>query len=355
MNSETPNLIGLNRRHAPRLSIVAPCYNEQGCLREFHRRAQAAARAAVGDDHEIVLVNDGSRDRTWAVIQGLVAEDPRLVAVNLSRNYGHQLALTAGLQICQGERILIIDSDLQDPPELLADMMRLMDAGADVVYGQRRQRQGETAFKRLSASLFYRLLQRLISIEIPADTGDFRLMSRRVLDHLNAMPEHHRFVRGLVSWIGFRQVPLEYDRDARFAGETHYPLAKMIRFALDAVTGFSVTPLRAASWLGFGLGAISMMLLIYTLGSWLLGLTVDGWTSLTTIVLIIGSSQLLTLGVIGEYLGRLYLEVKRRPLFIIESVVSNNALPVVESQGPDPALVPGRREARNSGRSRFGT
>jgi dolichol-phosphate mannosyltransferase len=208
----------------PHLSIVAPCYNEEACLPEFHRRVENAARAVVGDDYEIVLVNDGSRDRTWRVIQDLVAADPHLIAVNLSRNYGHQLALTAGLQICRGARILVIDSDLQDPPELLGDMMQRMDDGADVVYGRRRTRDGETWFKKTSARLFYRLLRRLIDVDVPADTGDFRLMSRRVLDQLNAMPEHYRFVRGLVSWIGFQQVPLDYDRDPRFAGETHYPL-----------------------------------------------------------------------------------------------------------------------------------
>jgi dolichol-phosphate mannosyltransferase len=306
--------------HVPFLSVVAPCYNEEQCLPEFHRRVQAAASAAVGDDYEIVLINDGSRDRTWELICKLAAEDPHIVAVNLSRNYGHQLALTAGLQCCAGARILIIDSDLQDPPELLGEMMQRMDDGADVVYGLRRQRDGETLFKRTSARLFYRLLRRMVDVDIPADTGDFRLMSRRVLDELNAMPEHYRFIRGLVSWIGFRQEPLEYDRDPRFAGTTHYPLLKMLRFAVDAITGFSVTPLRTAAWLGVALGLCSFLMLIYTLGSWVLGRTIDGWTSLTTIVLVIGATQLLTLGVIGEYLGRLYLEVKRRPLYIIESV-----------------------------------
>jgi dolichol-phosphate mannosyltransferase len=304
----------------PFLSIVAPCYNEEACLPEFHRRVTAAARSVVGDDYEVVLINDGSRDRTWASICGLAAQDPHVVAVNLSRNYGHQLALTAGLQCCAGSRILIIDADLQDPPELLDEMMQRMDDGADVVYGQRRVRDGETWFKRTSAAVFYRLLRRMVDVDIPADTGDFRLITRRVLDELNGMPEHYRFIRGLVSWIGFRQVPLVYDRDPRFAGETHYPLLKMLRFAVDAITGFSVTPLRTAAWMGAALGVCSLLMLAYTLGSWILGYAVNGWTSVTTIMLVIGAAQLLTLGVIGEYLGRLYLEVKRRPLFIIESV-----------------------------------
>jgi dolichol-phosphate mannosyltransferase len=315
-NDSARGQIGRN----PYLSVVAPCYNEQECLPEFHRRVRAAAVACVGDDYEIVLINDGSRDRTWELICALAAEDRHIVAINLSRNYGHQLALTAGLQCCAGKRIMIIDADLQDPPELLDEMMHRVDDGADVVYGLRRQRDGETVFKRLSARLFYRVLRRLVDVDIPADTGDFRLITRRVLDALNAMPEHHRFIRGMVSWIGFRQVPLEYDRDPRFAGTTHYPLLKMVRFAVDAITGFSVTPLRTAAWLGMVLGLGSLLMLGYTLGSWVLGRTIDGWTSLTTIVLIIGATQLMTLGVIGEYLGRLYLEVKRRPLFVIESV-----------------------------------
>ncbi len=315
-----------SQRRAPYLSVVAPCYNEESCLPEFHRRTEAAARVVAGDDFEIVLVNDGSRDATWPVMQQLIEADPHVIAVNLSRNYGHQLALTAGLQVCRGERILIIDADLQDPPELVGEMMQRMDEGADVVYGHRRQRDGETRFKRWSAQMFYRVLRGMIDVDSPADAGDFRLVTRRVLDELNALPEHFRFIRGLVSWIGFRQVPLDYDRDARFAGTTHYPLLKMLRFAADAVTGFSVLPLRTASCLGLLLGLGSLLMVVYTLGSWALGHAVDGWTSVTTIVLIIGSAQLVTLGIIGEYLGRLYLEVTRRPLFSIERIAGQHAV-----------------------------
>jgi glycosyltransferase involved in cell wall biosynthesis len=311
--------------HGPSLSIVAPCYNEEACLPEFHRRVTAAARVVAGENFEIVLVNDGSRDATWSVLRQLVEDDEHVLAINLSRNYGHQLALTAGLQACRGDRILIIDSDLQDPPELLGEMMSLMDLGNDVVYGMRRQREGETAFKRGSARLFYRLLRRLVEVDIPADTGDFRLITRRVLGELNRMPEQHRFIRGLISWIGFRQVPLVYDRDPRFAGETHYPLLKMLRFAVDAVTGFSVVPLRIASFLGAALGAGSLLLLFYTLGSWVTGHALSGWTSLATILLIIGSAQLMTLGMLGEYIGRLYMESKRRPLFVISDVHSQQS------------------------------
>ena len=304
------------------LSIVVPCFNEQDSLPEFHRRMSAAA-GATGEAYEIVFVDDGSSDRTWEVLRALSATDPTVVAVKLSRNHGHQLALTAGLTQCRGERVLVIDADLQDPPELLGAMLAMLDAGADVVYGQRRSRAGETRFKTATAAAFYRLLRRLVEIDIPLDAGDFRLMSRRALDVLNAMPEHHRFIRGMVSWIGLRQVPILYDRDARYAGETKYPLRKMIRFALDAITGFSVAPLRLASVLGGVAAALSLLLMIYTLGSWLLGHTTPGWTSLSSIVLLIGSVQLMVLGIIGEYLGRLYIEAKRRPLFVIETVVAS--------------------------------
>jgi polyisoprenyl-phosphate glycosyltransferase len=301
-----------------RLSVVTPCYNEQESIDELHRRTSAACCASVGADYEIVLVNDGSRDQTWAAMIMLVDRDPHVVAVNLSRNYGHQTALSAGLTVCRGERILILDADLQDPPELLAAMMARMDAGADVVYGQRINRAGETAFKRITARVFYRLFRKIVDIEIPLDAGDFRLMSRRAVDILNQMPEQHRFIRGMVGWIGLRQEPIPYHRAARFAGKTKYPFPKMVRFALDAITGFSIKPLRLASWLGLGSGMVGLILVLYVLGSWGGGRTVEGWTSVMIVVLMLGSSQLLVLGLIGEYLGRLYLEAKNRPLFIIE-------------------------------------
>jgi glycosyltransferase involved in cell wall biosynthesis len=216
----------------PRLSVVIPCYNEEACLHELHRRVSAAAREAAGASHEIVLINDGSKRRSWAVMQELSRRDSRVVAINLSRNHGHQLALTAGLDLCAGERILIIDADLQDPPELLSAMMAEMDRHqADVVYAVRRARSGETAFKKATAKLFYRLLDKLTDVDIPLDTGDFRLMSRRALDAFLSLPEQARFIRGMVSWVGFRQIPFAYDRQERFSGATKYPLRKMIAFA----------------------------------------------------------------------------------------------------------------------------
>jgi dolichol-phosphate mannosyltransferase len=304
----------------PALSIVAPCYNEQACLPEFHRQVTDAARAAVGDDYEIILVNDGSRDGTLAVMRALAATDPRVIAINLSRNFGHQKALSAGLHFARGDRVLAIDADLQDPPALLAEMMARMDQGADVVYGQRRARAGETAFKKATAALFYRLLRRLTEIDIPADTGDFRLMNRRTVDIFKSMPEQFRFIRGLIAWIGLRQTPVLYDRDPRYDGETSYPLRKMLAFAIDAITGFSVVPLRFVSWAGLAASAASMAMFAYTIVQWARGATVAGWTSLAALILIIGGLQLLFLGVLGEYVGRIYMEGKRRPLFVVSDI-----------------------------------
>ncbi len=307
--------------HRPALSVVIPCYNEAECLEALHARVSAAAHAAVGSDFEIVLVNDGSRDASWEVMQRLSAADPRLVAVNLSRNHGHQLALTAGLDLCAGEQILIIDADLQDPPELLSDMRAVMAAeGADVVYAVRRKREGETFFKKVTAAAFYRVLDRVTDTPIPLDTGDFRLMSRRALDALLSLPEQARFIRGMVAWVGFRQVPFPYDRHERHAGETKYPLSKMLRFAFDAVTGFSTAPLRWASHIGIALFFLSFLLLIYSAIGFFTGSAVQGWTSLMLITVFLGAVQMLVLGMIGEYLGRLYVESKRRPLYLVADV-----------------------------------
>jgi dolichol-phosphate mannosyltransferase len=309
------------------VSVVAPCYNEEESLPEFHRRVRDVCEK-VGRPYEIVLVNDGSSDRTWDRMREAAAADPHLVLVDLSRNHGHQLALTAGLSVCRGDRILIIDADLQDRPELLPAMMEIMDQGVDVVYGQRRTREGESAFKLFTAAFFYRLIEKLTDTPIPRDTGDFRLMSRRALNILANMPERHRFIRGMVSWIGFRQEPLLYDRDKRFAGETKYPLIKMVRFAVDAITGFSIKPLALASVMGFVFACISICLLAYALAGWFFFRTVSGWTSLLVIVTLLGSVQLLVLGILGEYVGRLYEQSKNRPLFVIRSIV--------RSDSPDP-------------------
>jgi dolichol-phosphate mannosyltransferase len=310
--------------NVPSLSIVVPCYNEEACLAELHARLGAAARQVADGAYELVLVNDGSRDGSWEMMQALAQGDPHVVAINLSRNHGHQLALTAGLDLCSGERILIIDADLQDPPELLPDMMATMEGQrADVVYAVRRARAGETAFKRGTAKLFYRALSRVAEIEIPLDTGDFRLMSRRALDALLSLPEQARFIRGMVAWVGFRQVPIVYDRAERHAGQTKYPLSKMVRFALDAVTGFSTAPLRFASHVGLWLVAASALLIVYIAFAFLTGTAIQGWTSLMLVVVVLGAVQMFVLGMIGEYLGRLYIEAKRRPLYIVSDIAGH--------------------------------
>lgn len=304
---------------APMLSVVVPCYDEVECIDELHRRITAAAQP-IGS-YEIILVNDGSGDETWQKICTLSYADPHLTAINLSRNHGHQLALTAGLDLCRGHAILVIDADLQDPPELLGPMLDTMRTEkADVVYGVRRHREGETAFKRATASAFYRLLSRATDTEIPVDTGDFRLMSRRALDVFLSMPEQARFIRGMVSWIGFKQVPISYDRDERYAGETKYPLSKMVRFALDALTAFSSTPLKLASHIGIGLAFASCALIGYILFGWLSGEAVQGWTSLMLVVVTLGAIQMFVLGLMGEYIGRMYNQNKDRPLYIVSDI-----------------------------------
>ncbi len=267
------------------------------------------------------------------MMQELSKHDERLVAVNLSRNHGHQLALTAGLDLCRGERILIIDADLQDPPELLGDMLAKMDSdGADVVYGLRTARAGETRFKRATAAGFYRLLSRATDVDIPVDAGDFRLMSRRALNALLAMPEQARFIRGMVAWIGFKQVPFPYQRDERFAGVTKYPLSKMIRFALDALTGFSSAPLKLASHAGLWLAAGSVVLILYIAVSWASGATIQGWTSLMLVVVVLGAVQMFVLGLMGEYIGRLYSQAKQRPLYIVQDIIgAPRAAPTADS------------------------
>ena len=299
------------------ISIVVPCYNEEESLPELYRRVSAAAKS-VGRPYELVLVDDGSADRTWEEIAARAKADPAVRGVKLARNHGHQLALTAGLAAAEGDRILMIDADLQDPPELLPDMLAMMDRGYDVVYGKRIRRAGESLFKKATASLFYRLINRLSDVPIPVDVGDFRLVNRRVLDTFLEMPERARFIRGMFAWIGFRQIGLEYEREARFAGETKYPLKAMLRFAGDALTGFSTAPLRLATMLAYGSLVVSAIMAIYVLWSLAVTATAPGWASLLLAVAFFSGIQLLTLGIIGEYLGRLYMEVKGRPLYMIE-------------------------------------
>jgi dolichol-phosphate mannosyltransferase len=309
------------------LSVTIPCYNEEAGLPELHRRVTATCKAVVGEDYEVILVNDGSRDGTWDTIQALSAADPHVIGVDLSRNFGHQAALTAALTLATGKRIFILDADLQDPPELLGEMMKMMDAGADVVYGKRRSRAGETKRKKATAKVFYRLLAAMIDFDIPTDAGDFRLMSRRVLEALLSMPEAHRFIRGMVSWIGFVQVPLEYDRQSRYAGETGYTFAKMINFALDAITAFSAKPLRIGLYAGMGLVGLSMLGILYSLISWAFFSTQPGWTSLIITVMLLGGAQIFMLALIGEYVSRTFVQTKARPLYFLREIVGTSRQP----------------------------
>lgn len=312
----------------PRLSVTSPCYNEEAGLPELHRRLTAACKEVAGDDYEIILVNDGSsRDDTWGAICRLHDADPHVIGVDLSRNFGHQAALTAALSLSRGERIFILDADLQDPPELLAAMWREMDAGADVAYGKRRSRDGESKRKKVTALLFYRVLRQLIDFDIPTDTGDFRLISRRVLDALLSMPEAHRFIRGMVSWIGFKQVPVEYDRQSRYAGETGYTFAKMINFALDAITAFSAKPLRIGLYAGMALVGFSWLGIVYSLVSWLFFSTQPGWTSLIIAVMLLGGAQIFMLALIGEYVSRTFVQTKGRPLYFFREIVGTSVRP----------------------------
>ncbi|HTK36676.1 MAG TPA: glycosyltransferase family 2 protein [Caulobacteraceae bacterium] len=308
---------------APRLSVIAPCFDEEPSLPAFVQRMTAACDAAVGEDYELVLVNDGSRDRTWSVIQDLTAKHSHIVGVNLSRNHGHQLAVTAGLHLARGELVMIIDADLQDPPELLPEMMSLIGQGFDVVYGRRRTRASESRFKRATASLFYRLLDKVADVEIPRDTGDFRLMTRRIVDRLNAMPEHDRFIRGMVAWLGGRQTEILYDRDARHAGETHYTLGKMLKLAANGLTSFSTAPLRIASFLAVVGMLIAGAIMLYALVSFFQGNVARGWTSQALITVFFGIGQFGCLAIIGAYLGRIYMQVKGRPLYLIDEVVAS--------------------------------
>jgi dolichol-phosphate mannosyltransferase len=299
------------------LSVVAPCFNEDKVLPEFYDRMSKACKTAVGDGYELVLVDDGSSDSTWQRMCEYADGDTRVVGVRLLRNHGHQLAATAGLAVARGDRVMLIDADLQDPPELLSQMMEVMDKGAEVVYGKREAREGETRFKLATASLFYRVLNSLSRVQIPQDAGDFRLMRREVVDILKSMPEQHRFIRGMVSWIGGKQVAFSYVRDARFAGTTKYPLRKMVIFAIDAITSFSISPLRFSVWLGLGSATLSLVILCYALGQWANGDVVPGWASSIVATTFFSGVQLVVLGVMGEYLGRVMEEVKRRPLFVI--------------------------------------
>ncbi len=305
----------------PVYSVVAPVFNEEETLPHFYDRVMAAMER-LGEPFELVLINDGSRDGSFRAMRALHERDPRVRVVDFSRNFGHQIAISAGLDHARGQAVIIIDSDLQDPPEVILELIARWRDGAEVVYAQRATRRGETRFKLLTAAIFYRLIARITSVDIPRDTGDFRLLDRRVVDALVAMREHHRFMRGLSVWVGFRQEAVRYERQERFAGTTKYPLSKMIRFSLDAITSFSHLPLQLATSVGFALAGISLLgILVAAIVRIFVPGAIIGQATTLIIVLLLGGIQLIFLGVIGEYLGRIYDEVRARPLYIVRTVL----------------------------------
>jgi dolichol-phosphate mannosyltransferase len=301
------------------ISVIVPCYNEEVVLRSTHERLSRVLSELQGLDYELIFVNDGSVDQTQHILTQLQLHDVRVRVLRLSRNFGHQIAVTAGLEEARGDAVVIIDADLQDPPEVIPEMVQLWQGGADVVYGIRREREGESRFKLWTAKAFYRLINRLSDTKMPLDAGDFRLLDRKVVEVIKTMPERARFLRGMVSWAGFRQVSIPYDRAARHAGDSKYPLAKMIHFAMDGIISFSLVPLKLAIWTGFLAIWIAVAGIIVAVLDRLLekGLA-RGWASLFVAVLFMGGVQLVSLGIIGEYLGRIYTEVKRRPLYVVQ-------------------------------------
>ena len=301
----------------PVVSVVAPVYDEEILLPEFYRRVTAALEQ-LAVPFELILVNDGSHDSSGAIMDRLHQADARVKVIHFSRNFGHQIAITAGTDHATGQAVAVIDSDLQDPPEVIIEMYKEWQNGFQVIYGVRAQREGETAFKRMTASMFYRLIRRITNINLPLDTGDFRLMDQRVVKAMSKMREHHRFMRGLSVWVGFKQTGVKYNRDARTAGVTKYPFRKMVRFALDAITSFSYLPLQLATYTGFAIAGVSAVAMVLAIILRLLNSDIFYGQATTLVsVLFLGGIQLIFLGVIGEYLGRIYDEVKRRPLYIV--------------------------------------
>ena len=307
------------------LSIVVPLYNEEGNVAPLVERIVAIAERLPGiARYEIVLVNDGSRDATLAQIREQMRARRDVVLVNLSRNFGHQIAATAGIDIAQGQAVVLMDGDLQDPPELIAQFVERWRQGYDVVYAVRRTRKGESAFKLFTARMFYRTIKRLTNVSIPVDTGDFRLMSRRVVEALKRSHERHRFLRGMVSWVGYNQIGVEYDREERLTGKTKYPVSKMLKFAIDGITSFSDVPLRFASYLGFTVSTAAFVyaIIIILFKAFHFGTPeyARGWASTMVVILFLGGVQLIGIGILGEYIGRIYDEVKARPLYLISDI-----------------------------------
>lgn len=307
-----------------KISVVIPMYYEEEVARECYKRTNNVLEELQNYEHEIIFVNDGSKDNTLNILEDIANEDKKVKVVSFSRNFGHQAAVTAGLKEVTGDAILIIDSDMQDPPELLPEMLTLWEQGNEVIYAKRKVRKGESHFKLFTAKMFYKVLNGLSDVEIPKDTGDFRLVDRKVVDVINSMPEHNKFLRGLFSWVGFKQIPFEYERKERFAGKTKYPLKKMLKLASDGIIGFSSKPLKLIGGLGIISIFISFIILIYALISYAFDLNdlTAGWTSLMVAITFFAGVQLVSLWMIGEYIARIYDETKKRPQYIVDKKIN---------------------------------
>ena len=307
-----------------KISIVIPMYYEEEVAEECYNRVVNVCRRIENYEYEIIFVNDGSKDKTLEILENIANNDKNVKVISFARNFGHQPAVTAGLKYVTGDAIVIIDADLQDPPELIPEMLKLWEQGYEVIYGKRKKREGESKFKLLTASMFYKTLNALSDVEIPKDTGDFRLVDRKVVDVVNSMPEHNKFLRGLFSWVGFEQYAFEYERKERFAGKTKYPLKKMLKLASDGIIGFSTKPLKLLGGLGAISILISLCILIYALISFACDLNnlTAGWTSIMVSITFFAGVQLMSIWLISEYIGRIYDETKKRPQYIIKKTIN---------------------------------
>jgi len=308
-----------------KVSLVIPMYYEEKVANECYKRVKECLDKLENYEYEIIFINDGSKDRTLEILEEIASQDKNVKVISFSRNFGHQAAVTAGLKEVTGHAIVIIDADLQDPPELIPDMLKKWEEGNEVIYGKRKTRKGESAFKLLTAKMFYNTLNALSDVEIPKDTGDFRLVDRKVVDTINSLPEHNKFLRGLFSWVGYKQYAYEYERQERFAGETKYPLKKMMKLASDGIISFSSKPIKLVGALGIFSIIISIAILIYALASYAFKLNnlSAGWTSIMVAITFFAGVQLLSLWVISEYIGRIYEESKGRPQYIIDKKINS--------------------------------
>ena len=307
-----------------KISVVVPMYYEEEVAKECYNRLVENLKKMQDYEYEIIFVNDGSKDKTLEIIEEIANNDKNVKIISFSRNFGHQAAVTAGIKYVTGDAIVIIDADLQDPPELIPDMIKYWEEGNEVIYGKRKTRKGESAFKLLTAKMFYKTLNALSDVEIPKDTGDFRLVDRKVIDVVNAMPEHNKFLRGLFSWVGFKQVAYEYERKERYAGKTKYPLKKMLKLASDGIMGFSTKPLKLVGGLGIFTILLSILILIYSIVSYIFNLNnlTAGWTSIMVAITLFSGVQLVSIWIIAEYIARIYDEAKNRPEYIIEKKIN---------------------------------